>query len=120
MTSWSNRRAARAVSSGGALQRINLEGIDPPIEAPTTDMLQLESALARLAAEDPDGHEIVMLRYFAGLTMEEVAATVGVSLSTVDEALALPAILAGRPPRGRPWRVNAGNSWKTCSRRPWP
>jgi RNA polymerase sigma factor (TIGR02999 family) len=77
-------RRKGSLKRGGALQRINLEGIDPPIEAPTTDMLQLESALARLAAEDPDGHEIVMLRYFAGLTMEEVAATVGVSLSTVE------------------------------------
>jgi len=77
-------RRKGSLKRGGALQRIDLDGLDPPIEAPATDMLQLELALARLAAEDPDGHEIVMLRYFAGLTMEEVAATLGVSLSTIE------------------------------------
>ena len=47
-------------------------------------MLALEEALAALEAEDPLKAEIVHLRYFVGLTIDETAAALGVAPSTVD------------------------------------
>jgi len=54
------------------------------IEPPTDDLLTLNDAMHRLEKEDPKGAELVLLRYFAGLTNEEAAEVLGVSASTVD------------------------------------
>lgn len=51
---------------------------------PVEDLLTLESALARLEAIDPRGAEVVALRFFSGLSVPEVAAHLGVSVSTVE------------------------------------
>ena len=45
-------------------------------------LLELDEALQRLEAADPDGYQLVMLRYFGGLTVEEAAAAMGVSART--------------------------------------
>jgi RNA polymerase sigma factor (TIGR02999 family) len=54
-------------------------------EPPPVDLLALDEALERLAARDPRWGEIVELRYFAGLSLEETAAALGVSLTTVKD-----------------------------------
>ncbi|HVK14720.1 MAG TPA: ECF-type sigma factor, partial [Gemmataceae bacterium] len=46
------------------------------------DLIALDDALTRLAAEDPDKAELVKLRYFAGLTLPEAAAALGLSERT--------------------------------------
>ena len=51
---------------------------------PVEDLLTLESALTRLEAIDRRGAEVVMLRFFSGLSVPEVAAHLGVSVSTVE------------------------------------
>jgi DNA-directed RNA polymerase specialized sigma24 family protein len=53
------------------------------IELPADDVLALNEALHRLQAEDPLLAEIVMLRYFGGLSVEETASVVGMSVSTL-------------------------------------
>jgi RNA polymerase sigma factor (TIGR02999 family) len=53
-------------------------------EAPD-DLLALDEALNRLAEVDPRAAELVKLRYFAGLTMREAAAAMGVSTRTADD-----------------------------------
>lgn len=50
---------------------------------PATDLVALDAALTKLAAVDSRKHEVVMLKYFAGLTNDEVAAALGVSSATV-------------------------------------
>ena len=50
------------------------------------DLLALDDALARLAALDPDKARLVELRYFAGLSMPEVAEALGISLATAGRA----------------------------------
>jgi RNA polymerase sigma factor (TIGR02999 family) len=51
---------------------------------PEIDFLDLHDALERLAALDPRKSQIVELKFFGGLTMEEIADTVGVSRATVE------------------------------------
>ncbi len=46
--------------------------------------MALDEALARLASEDPQAAEVVKLRYFAGLTIEETGLALGISVRTVN------------------------------------
>jgi RNA polymerase sigma factor (TIGR02999 family) len=76
-------RRRRAAKHGGGLERCNIEAIE--IAAPLRnddEMLAVHEALDRLAAYDPRKAELVKLRYFTGLSMEEAADVLGVSLRT--------------------------------------
>jgi RNA polymerase sigma factor (TIGR02999 family) len=76
------RRKGRQKRGGGG-KRVELaEGL-AWIEPPADDVLALDEAIGRLEAEDPRLAEIVMLRYYSGLSVEETAAVVGVSVSTL-------------------------------------
>jgi len=87
------RRRASAKRGGGA-RRVDLEAVDQaitPIESaelrivpPVEDMVALDAALRRLEREEPRKAEIVMLRYFAGLSVDETAAALETSPSTID------------------------------------
>ena len=76
-------RRKQAQRHGGGQKRVDLEGFDPA--APETDhqLLALHEALDRLAVEHPTQAELVKLRYFAGMTNEEAAEMLGISISTV-------------------------------------
>jgi RNA polymerase sigma factor (TIGR02999 family) len=76
------RRKQTQKRGGGAGQTPLLEGIVAP--APDDELLALDEALEKLAAEDPVKARLVELRYFAGLTGEQAAAVLGVSPSTAD------------------------------------
>jgi RNA polymerase sigma factor (TIGR02999 family) len=76
------RRKGR-LKRGGGRHRIELTEELAWIEPPADDILALDEALHRLQAEDPLLAEIVMLRYYSGLSVEETAAVVGVSVSTL-------------------------------------
>jgi RNA polymerase sigma factor (TIGR02999 family) len=68
---------------GGQAQRVELaEGV-AWIEPPADDLLALDEAITRLQAEEPRLAEIVLLRYYTGLTVEETARVVGESDRTV-------------------------------------
>ena len=76
------RRKGRLKRGGGG-KRVELaEGL-AWIEPPADDVLALDEAISRLEAEDPRLAEVVMLRYYSGLSVEETAAVVGVSVSTL-------------------------------------
>ena len=62
---------------------ISLEGVDVGTEPRDVDLLALDAALARLEEMDPRQSRIVELRFFAGLSVEETAAAVGVAPITV-------------------------------------
>lgn len=77
-------RRRDAAKRGGALNRLDADEVplaapDPP---PADDLLALDAALDRFAAEHPEKAELVKLRYFAGLTIEEAATAQGVSPAT--------------------------------------
>jgi RNA polymerase sigma factor (TIGR02999 family) len=69
---------------GGGLRRIDLDEAAALIEGPTDNLLALDEALAELEQLDPRKLQMVMLRFFAGLTMEDTAQALGVSVATVE------------------------------------
>jgi RNA polymerase sigma factor (TIGR02999 family) len=75
-------RKKQTQKRGGGLHRQPLEGI--PDQEPDDELLALDEALHKLAAEDPEKARLVELRYFAGLTGEEAAQVLGISPSTAD------------------------------------
>jgi RNA polymerase sigma factor (TIGR02999 family) len=76
-----NARRKRRSKHGGDRQRIELdEGLE--VGAPRNDLLALNDALTQLAAQEPVKAELVKLRYFAGLSIEEAAAVLGISPAT--------------------------------------
>ena len=76
-------RSRRAVRHGGGQERVNIDEIDIA-GLPTNDdeLLAVHEALDRLAAAEPRKAELVKLRYFAGLTLEQAAATMGIPAGT--------------------------------------
>ncbi len=78
--------ARRAAKRGGGWARVTLSS-DPSLEAqgPEVDLEALDDALTELAEADPRAATVVELRFLAGLTIGDVADTLGVSLTTVKE-----------------------------------
>ena len=68
---------------GGGHQRLDADEIDIPIEMPSEDVLALHEALESLRRLDKRKCDVVMLRYFAGLTIEETAKVMNISEPTV-------------------------------------
>jgi len=79
-------RGRHALKRGGARERITLDEGRLAAPAPEVDVLALDQALTRLAALDAEQARIVELRYFGGLTIEEVAETLDRSPATVKRA----------------------------------
>lgn len=77
------RRKAR-LKHGGDHQRVEMDEVHPAIEPPTERLLDIDRALKKLEARDPRQREIVNLRYFAGLTAQETAAVLKLSVKTVE------------------------------------
>ena len=76
-------RQRRRVRRGGGQRPLNLDDVDEPAAAADAEhVLAVNEALERFAAEDAERAELVKLRYFAGLTLEEVAKVLGISEST--------------------------------------
>jgi RNA polymerase sigma factor (TIGR02999 family) len=69
---------------GGQRQRVDLDSACAVSEAPSLDLLALDEALSKLAADEPAKAELVKLRFFAGLTMPEAASALGISLATAE------------------------------------
>jgi RNA polymerase sigma factor (TIGR02999 family) len=77
-------RRKKRIRRGGALNRIDLDsGLFIPNDAEET-MLCISDALDRLATDEPQAVEVVKLRYFAGLTIDETAAALNISVRTVN------------------------------------
>jgi RNA polymerase sigma factor (TIGR02999 family) len=77
-------RAKNAVKRSGQRQRVGFDhdAAQLPSGVELVDVLALDEGLAKLAAEAPAKAELVKLRYFAGLNLEEFAAVMGISLAT--------------------------------------
>ena len=77
------RRKSRQ-KHGGGMKRVNVEDVDLPIDVAAEDILAIDEALGRLEATDKRKADVVKLRYFAGLTIEETARALGISEPTVE------------------------------------
>ena len=77
------RRKAR-VKHGGGRRRYELDEADAIVLPDSIDLVALDEALAKLAREDPVKAQLVKLRYFTGLTVEQAGEVLGISRATAD------------------------------------
>ena len=75
-------RRKRAVRHGGGQERVDIEQIDLASPVADDQLLAINDALDKLAAQDPIEAKLVKLRYFAGLTVEEAADLLHISPRT--------------------------------------
>ena len=77
------RRRTRLKHGAGA-ERVDAADVELPVLLPADQLLHLDEALNQLQTEDPEKARVVMLKFFAGLTNEEVAQSLGVTERTVE------------------------------------
>jgi RNA polymerase sigma-70 factor (ECF subfamily) len=77
-------RERRSLKRGGGAPKVTLDEAAAVTETRSEELLALDDALERLAAQDPRKSQIVELRYFGGLTVEETAEFLKLSQRTVE------------------------------------
>jgi RNA polymerase sigma factor (TIGR02999 family) len=77
------RRKSRLKRGSGQV-RLNIEDVDLAVSTPDDKVLMIDEALERLEAEDPEKARVVTLKFFGGLTNQEVAESLGVTERTVE------------------------------------
>jgi RNA polymerase sigma factor (TIGR02999 family) len=75
-------RRRQALRRGGDRQQVHLDMIEPAAPRLSEDVLALNDALEKLEQKDREKAELVKIRYFAGLTMEQAAEALGISPAT--------------------------------------
>jgi RNA polymerase sigma factor (TIGR02999 family) len=82
-------RHKATLKSGGKVQRLDLDQIEPARDDRSQELLALDEALAKLEQHDAQAGRLVKLRYFAGLTHQQAAAALGISRRAADRLWAL-------------------------------
>ena len=77
-------REKSRVKRGGHLRKIDLNKIEVAVETPEDDLLALNEALDRLAEENEECADLVKMRFFAGLSVDEAGTALGISPRTAD------------------------------------
>ena len=77
-------RHKKSVKAGGQHQRVEFNDDNLAVSGRNIDLIALDEALIKLAGEDQRKAELVKLRYFAGLTIREASAVLGIGESTAD------------------------------------
>ena len=78
-------RRKHAEKRGGRSVRVPLDDANVGFASPAEELLDIDQALTRLAAEDPRAARLIQLRYFGGLSLEDAAEVVGISRSAAYE-----------------------------------
>jgi RNA polymerase sigma factor (TIGR02999 family) len=78
-------RTRSANKRGGAWRRIDLNSVDLAQRAAPDDLLELDDTLDKLARQDPVASQLVKLRFFAGLSIDEASKVLGLSRTTAYE-----------------------------------
>jgi RNA polymerase sigma-70 factor (ECF subfamily) len=76
-------RAAKAGKRGGGAEPASIDQVTLATEDKAFELLALDDALTALSRVDPRQAQVIELRYFGGLTIDELAATLGVSAGTI-------------------------------------
>ncbi len=77
-------RRRNSLKRGGGMKRVELhDELRATDEQDFDQLLMLDEALKKLQQQDPDAYQVVMLRYFGGLSVEETALSLGISERTV-------------------------------------
>jgi RNA polymerase sigma factor (TIGR02999 family) len=77
-----NARRKKSLKHGGDHQRVDLDDAPAALDESPNDLIALDEALAKLAVEDSTKAELVKLRYFAGLSIDQAAEVLGISRAT--------------------------------------
>jgi RNA polymerase sigma factor (TIGR02999 family) len=77
-------RRKKRLKRGAGARRLELKDIDLAYEMPADELLALDEALEKLESQQPVKAQLIKLRFFAGLTMEQAAAVLGISRATAD------------------------------------
>lgn len=81
-------RDKKRLKRGGPWRRVELHDLATADDASDEDLIAIDEALERLAGQDPACAELVKLRFFAGLTLDEAAAALGMAPRTADRSWA--------------------------------
>jgi RNA polymerase sigma factor (TIGR02999 family) len=81
-----NARRKRAARHGGGQQRVDMHMLELAAPAKDDELLAVDEALEALAARDAQKAELVKLRYFVGLTLEEAASILGISVAAAKRS----------------------------------
>jgi RNA polymerase sigma factor (TIGR02999 family) len=100
-------RDKKRLKRGGERRRVDLDQIEIALDTDDDQLIEIDEALAQLAAEDPAAAQLVNLRFFAGLTLKEAADSLGLALRTAERQWAyarawLYARLRREHPQGSP------------------
>ncbi len=79
-----NARRKKRLKHGGDRQKVDLDQAELPIDGPSDDLIALDEALEKLANTDKASADLIKLRFFAGLTMEQAAKILGIPRRTAD------------------------------------
>lgn len=79
-----NARRKRRHKRGGGWHKAELHTSDLAVEAPSDDLIALDEALTKLSEEDRLVADLVKMRYFAGLTLDQSAGILGIARRTAD------------------------------------
>ena len=79
-----NARRKAGPKAGGDRQRVDFDAVEPAIEGPSVDLIALDEALTALEAKDRRKADLVRLRFFAGLSIEQAAEALGISAATAN------------------------------------
>jgi RNA polymerase sigma factor (TIGR02999 family) len=77
-----NARRKQELRHGGDLQRVTLDHAAPVATASPEQLIDLDDALSQLDQADPNSAQVFKLRYFAGLSVEQAAESLGISRAT--------------------------------------
>ena len=77
-------RRKKRLKHGGQLQRVDVDEVELALPLPNDELLALDEALDRLATVDARAAEVVKVCFFVGLTQEEAAKELGISLATAE------------------------------------
>jgi RNA polymerase sigma factor (TIGR02999 family) len=77
-------RRRRRIKHGGQLERVDVDEVEVPLPMPPDELIALDEALDRLSKVNPRAVEVVKLCFFTGLTQQEAAEQLGVSLTTTE------------------------------------
>jgi RNA polymerase sigma factor (TIGR02999 family) len=77
-------RQKASLKRGGGRERLDIEELDLAAASPDDRLLLIDEGLQQLEREDPESAQIILLKFFTGLTNKEAARTLGISESTVE------------------------------------
>ena len=74
----------KSAKRGGGWEKVDLDESNMPFSVPESDLLSIDDAISKLSQDEPQAAELVKLRYFVGLPLNEAALILGFSRATAS------------------------------------